>query len=61
MHISALILGILPAFAVAAASNVIDLDSSNFDTYIGQGKPALVEFYAPWVSLPNVYIPEADK
>jgi protein disulfide-isomerase A6 len=42
----------LPALAlVAAASNVVDLDSSNFDSFIGQGKPALVEFFAPWVSV----------
>jgi len=31
------------------ASNVLELDESNFDQYVGAGKPpALVEFYAPW-------------
>ncbi|KAG8700299.1 hypothetical protein FRC08_004781 [Ceratobasidium sp. 394] len=33
-----------PAFA----SNVLEVNSKNFDSIIGQGKPALVEFYAPW-------------
>lgn len=30
-------------FAGASASSVIDLDPSNFDTIVGQGKPGLVE------------------
>ncbi|EIN04877.1 protein disulfide isomerase [Punctularia strigosozonata HHB-11173 SS5] len=30
------------------ASNVIELTPDNFDEYIGKGKPALVEFFAPW-------------
>ncbi|KAF8638249.1 hypothetical protein AX17_002271 [Amanita inopinata Kibby_2008] len=34
--------------AVVTASNVVELDSSNFDRVIGKGKPALVEFFAPW-------------
>jgi len=34
--------------AAVSASNVVELDSSNFDSVIGQGKPALVEFFAPW-------------
>jgi protein disulfide-isomerase A6 len=34
--------------ALALASNVIDLDDSNFSTYVGGSKGALVEFYAPW-------------
>jgi len=38
-----------PLFALAVqASNVLDLDSSNFDELVGKGKPALVEFFAPW-------------
>ncbi|KAI0039852.1 protein disulfide isomerase [Auriscalpium vulgare] len=32
----------------AFASNVLDLDPTNFDSVIGQGKPGLVEFFAPW-------------
>ncbi|KAF8149922.1 protein disulfide isomerase [Crassisporium funariophilum] len=34
--------------AGVSASNVIDLTPENFDSVIGQGKPALVEFFAPW-------------
>lgn len=33
----------LSLLAGAFASNVLDLDSSNFDSVIGQGKPGLVE------------------
>ncbi|KAF9223397.1 disulfide isomerase [Gyrodon lividus] len=32
----------------AFASNVIELIPDNFDSIIGQGKPGLVEFFAPW-------------
>ncbi|WWD17476.1 protein disulfide-isomerase domain [Kwoniella shandongensis] len=39
----------LLAFAsLVSASNVIDLDTTNFDQYVGGDRPALVEFYAPW-------------
>ncbi|KAJ7274383.1 protein disulfide isomerase [Mycena haematopus] len=34
--------------AVVGASNVLELTPSNWDTTIGQGKPGLVEFFAPW-------------
>ncbi|WWD02779.1 protein disulfide-isomerase domain [Kwoniella europaea PYCC6329] len=34
--------------ALASASNVIDLDTKNFEEYVGGDRPALVEFYAPW-------------
>ncbi|CUA69032.1 protein disulfide isomerase family A, member 6 [Rhizoctonia solani] len=34
--------------AGALASNVVEVTSKNFNSIIGQGKPALVEFYAPW-------------
>jgi hypothetical protein len=38
----------------ALASNVIDLTPANFDDIVGSGKPALVEFFAPWyVSRPH--------
>ncbi|XP_065828388.1 uncharacterized protein [Oscarella lobularis] len=30
------------------ASNVVDLDKSNFDNYVNGDKFAFVEFYAPW-------------
>jgi len=40
-------IALLPA--IASASAVIDLDSTNFDSIIlKSGKPALVEFFAPW-------------
>ncbi|KAI0760753.1 protein disulfide isomerase [Fomes fomentarius] len=32
----------------ALASNVLELNPDNFDEIIGKGKPALVEFFAPW-------------
>ncbi|XP_006459384.1 hypothetical protein AGABI2DRAFT_191372 [Agaricus bisporus var. bisporus H97] len=39
----------ISAFVTAvSASNVLDLDQSNFDKVVGKGKPALVEFFAPW-------------
>ncbi|GHJ89087.1 hypothetical protein NliqN6_5489 [Naganishia liquefaciens] len=48
------ILSLLPLAAVTLlatfvrASNVVTLTTENFDSIIGQGKPALVEFYASW-------------
>jgi len=40
-------IALLPA--LAAASNVIDLTPKNFDSVVlKSGKPALVEFFAPW-------------
>ncbi len=38
----------LSLLAGALASNVLDLDPSNFDSVIGQGKPGLVELYATY-------------
>jgi protein disulfide-isomerase A6 len=38
----------LSLLAGALASNVLELEPSNFDSVIGQGKPGLVEFFAPW-------------
>jgi protein disulfide-isomerase A6 len=53
MRLSSIFLSLIPLVSLvsAAGSKVVDLDSSNFDSLIGQDKPALVEFYAPWVSL----------
>jgi protein disulfide-isomerase A6 len=40
-------IALLPAFVSADA--VVDLDSTNFDSIVlKSGKPALVEFFAPW-------------
>jgi len=33
---------------IATASNVVDLTPANFDAIALSGKPALVEFFAPW-------------
>ena len=44
----------LSLLAGALASNVLDLDPSNFDSVIGQGKPALVELYASLSLWPNI-------
>ncbi|KAF9066618.1 protein disulfide isomerase [Rhodocollybia butyracea] len=34
--------------ASVRASNVLELDSSSWDSVVGKGKPGLVEFFAPW-------------
>ncbi|KAF8520539.1 protein disulfide isomerase [Gautieria morchelliformis] len=39
---------ILSLSLLVQASNVVDLTPANFDSVVGQGKPALVEFFAPW-------------
>lgn len=44
-----LLLPLLSASLTTAASSVLDLIPSNFDTVVfSSGKPALVEFFAPW-------------
>ncbi|WVO22327.1 protein disulfide-isomerase domain [Cryptococcus decagattii] len=49
MRLSISISAALLAFAsLVSASNVVDLDTTNFDQIIGQDKGALVEFFAPW-------------
>lgn len=46
--IRSLLLAGLSATLSLAASEVIDLIPSNFDSIVLAGKPALVEFFAPW-------------
>ncbi|KAL1683229.1 thioredoxin-like protein [Schizophyllum commune] len=41
-------LALAALFTAVSASNVIDLTPENFDSVVGQGKPGLVEFFAPW-------------
>ncbi|WRT66188.1 protein disulfide-isomerase domain [Kwoniella shivajii] len=40
--------GIFAFAALVGASNVVDLDTKNFEQFVGGDRPALVEFYAPW-------------
>jgi len=42
-------------------SDVLNLDPSNFDQYVGGDKPAFVEFYAPWCGHCKNLIPEYEK
>lgn len=49
VRLSQLLTGSLAIFGASAASAVIDLLPSNFDDIVlNSGKPALVEFFAPW-------------
>ncbi|KAF9066617.1 protein disulfide isomerase [Rhodocollybia butyracea] len=48
MYLSfSLVLAALAA-SVRAGSNVIDLDPASWDDIVGNGRPGLVAFYAPW-------------
>lgn len=53
MRTSSLLLSIALTAQSVLASNVIDLTPSNFDAIIDSGKPALVEFFAPWYVSPR--------
>lgn len=49
MRLSTLTAGLLTVLGVNAASAVIDLIPDNFEKIVTKGgKPALVEFFAPW-------------
>jgi len=47
------------AFQIAA-SDVVDLDSSNFDSYVNPSTNALVEFFAPWCGHCKSLAPEYE-
>ncbi|THH17252.1 hypothetical protein EUX98_g9166 [Antrodiella citrinella] len=48
MKFSFTLLATVMSLGGAWASNVIDLTPDNFHDIVGKGKPALVEFFAPW-------------
>lgn len=50
MRLPSILLPLVTLALSVTASKVVDLDGNNFDKLVGAGKPALVEFFAPWVS-----------
>ncbi|TCD63371.1 hypothetical protein EIP91_005625 [Steccherinum ochraceum] len=48
MKFSFTFLATVASLGGAFASNVLDLTPDNFHDIVGKGKPALVEFFAPW-------------
>ncbi|KAF8583726.1 protein disulfide isomerase [Ramaria rubella] len=48
LSVASAVASLLSLLTLVQASNVLDLTPANFDSVIGQGKPALVEFFAPW-------------
>lgn len=46
--LTSLVLALVAPLTLASDSAVIDLIPSNFDKFALSGKPALVEFFAPW-------------
>jgi protein disulfide-isomerase A6 len=51
MRLPSILLPLVTLALSVTASKVVDLDGDNFDKLVGAGKPALVEFFAPWVSV----------
>jgi hypothetical protein len=51
MRLPSILLPLVTLALSVTASKVVDLDGDNFDKLVGTGKPALVEFFAPWVSI----------
>jgi protein disulfide-isomerase A6 len=57
MRISSLLLPSLAVLGANAAAGVIDLVPDNFDDIVlKSGKPALVEFFAPWCGRASIHI-----
>ncbi|KAF8580793.1 disulfide isomerase [Ramaria rubella] len=49
MHsLARFVLTLVVGASVACAGEVVELEEINFDRWVGAGKPALVEFWAPW-------------
>jgi len=51
---------LLCLFALAIASDVIDLDASNFKAYVNSDRSAFVEFFAPWCGHCKKLAPEYE-
>lgn len=61
MRVFATVCSVLLLLLESTSAGVIDLTSSNFDTVVGKGKGALVEFYAPWCRHCKFLAPEYEQ
>jgi len=55
------LLGLFVVASSAAESNVADLTTSNFDSFLKENELALVEFFAPWCGHCKNLAPEYEK